>query len=259
MKLSRLKIALGAVVLALSPVTLFAGAGLAGTPHDFTTANPTGNPPVGANSVAVGVCTFCHTPHKAISTQLLWNHTLSTNTTFSWTDATNTMAGTPFATFGPTYKGPTAKCLSCHDGSVAIGDIAWFAESSRTGVDSINATTIGGTDTHSVGFGGSMNGNHPVAMPYPYLQDQNTYNGKQTGAKYARDEWVAEPSAPIRLFNDAGGGDISAGPVATKTGIECSTCHDPHNKASVEDMFLRGKLTGNSKGDGYLCLQCHIK
>ena len=108
-----------------------------------------------------------------------------------------------------------------------------------------------------------MAGNHPVAMPYPYTQAKSSYNGQTTGNGAVLTEWQSDPTslaqANIRLFNDDGSGNISAGPVAGKTGLECSTCHDPHNKAAKDDMFLRGKVTGSAQTDGYLCLQCHIK
>lgn len=263
--MNRTKLKLVLAALALGPALAWAqGAGIAGTDHDFTAAG-TEFP----STVPVGVCTYCHTPHKAINTLLLWNHTLSTNT-FAW-DVSKTTAGTDFPSFaGNTYKGPTAKCLSCHDGSVAVGDVAWFAGAARTGAANLSPTggeagtgKIPSDDKHSVGFGGAMAGNHPVAMPYPYLQARNTYNGNQTGSGAVLGEWQSDPSAlataKIRLFNDSGSGDISAGPVAARTGIECSSCHDPHNKATVDDRFLRGKLTGSTQGDGYLCLQCHIK
>lgn len=256
MKLSRLKIMLGVAVLALSPAISFAapGDGIAGTDHDFATTG-------GANASAtpVGVCTFCHTPHKAQSTLLLWNHTLSSNT-FSW-DVAKTTAGTEFPSIaGGTYKGPTAKCLSCHDGSVAIGDIAWFNDAAYPGGTGMQTTKITGSHQMTTATGG-MAGNHPVAMPYPYNNATSTYNNKTTGTGIVLAEWQADPSSgtKIRMFNDDGTGAISAGPVAAKTGIECSTCHDPHNKAAVDEMFLRGKMTGSSKADGYLCLQCHIK
>lgn len=42
-----------------------------------------------------------------------------------------------------------------------------------------------------------------------------------------------------------------------KTGIECSSCHDPHNKASVDEFFLRGELKGSTSA--YICLKGHIK
>ena len=221
------------------------GTGLAGTAHDFS-----------AKGGGVGVCTFCHTPHRAISTQLLWNHTLST-ATFSW-DVPSTTAGTTYPTFkGDTYGGPTAKCLSCHDGTVAVGDINWWNEGKPVSLDNTKHTwpdafNVGATN----GSTGSMKGNHPVAMPYPYGQLPNTYNGVTTGGGATLNEWQGTPVAPIRMFNDNAGA-ISAGVVAGKTGIECSSCHDPHNKASVDDLFLRGKMAGNNTD--YICLKCHIK
>ncbi len=240
-----LRFVLVLAVIALAPTMAWAftpGAGIAGTPHDFS-----------SKGGGVGLCTFCHTPHKAISTLLLWNHTLSTNT-FKW-DVPATTAGTPFPTFkGDTYKGPTVKCLSCHDGSVAVGDIAWWLEGKPAVLDN---TKHGAGDPANVGLGGNMAGNHPVAMPYPYQNVANTYNGSKTGSGAELTEWQATPLANIRMFNDDGAGNITAGAVAGKTGIECSSCHDPHNKAAVDDLFLRGELKGTTTA--YICLKCHIK
>jgi len=235
------------------------GSGIQGTSHDFLAedAAVVGGDTAAMTTEPIGLCTFCHTPHKAISTELLWNHTLSTNS-FSW-DVPATTAGTQFPTFtGDTYKGATAKCLSCHDGSVAIGDIAWFMEGKPA--TPLNPMQHGATEAVNVGFGGNMAGNHPVAMPYPYLNVPNNYNGTTNGAMLATADWQADPTANnIRLFNDDGTGNITAGPVAGKTGIECSSCHDPHNRASVDDLFLRGKLVGSTQASGYICLQCHVK
>jgi hypothetical protein len=264
---NRLRIVLTLAGLAmLMPAVVFAatvvpGAGIAGTVHDFS------GRPVPGETFTTGLCTFCHTPHRALQTSLLWNHTLSA-ATYSWTDATSTIAGTKFPTIeGLTYKGPTAKCLSCHDGSVAIGDVAWFGEKPRTGADALDTTKHTFDPTGGVNVGatggvlGSMNGNHPVAMPYPFQRVQNTYNGQQTGGAFTPAEWQTIPFSPIRVFNDDGAGNITAGAVALKTGIECSSCHDPHNRAAVDDLFLRGTIGGNTAGAGttYICLKCHIK
>jgi len=222
---------------------------------------------------SIGLCTFCHTPHKAYSTQLLWNHTLSKQT-FSW-DVAQTTAGTNFASFGgQTYNGPSAKCLSCHDGTVAIGDVAWFAEVGPGGgqgagsaiyytgtmkqlspTDKLIGPSYGPTGTL---LGGTLSGNHPVAMPYPYNNAANTYNGIGGGSNLVLNEWQATP-VNVKLYHDAGGGSIVGGAVAGSTGIECSSCHDPHNKATLDAYFLRGKLSGNTQASGYICLQCHIK
>ena len=126
-------VAIGAS-LATIPVTALGapGGGIAGSAHDFTNRA----------DIAVGACTFCHTPHKAQSTTLLWNHTFSDNT-FSWSDTTRTQSGTVLPTFTKTWNGPTPKCLSCHDGSVAVGDLAWFDGQPRHGNDNIWSETHG--------------------------------------------------------------------------------------------------------------------
>lgn len=246
-----LKGSLISLFLILVPALAWAlpGDGIANTDHDFYT----GIAPEFAPNTLIGVCTYCHTPHKAISTLLLWNHTLSANN-FQW-DVPTTTGGTTFPTIATTYNGPTVKCLSCHDGSVAVGDIAWFDAKAYPGGVGMDTTKM--PLDHQVGTGGAMAGNHPVAMPYPYNNVANTYNGVKTGTSVTLLEWQADPSAlNIRLFNDNAGA-ITGGAVATKTGIECSSCHDPHNKASTGDMFLRGTLNGNTTA--YICLKCHIK
>lgn len=232
-----------------------AAGGLQGTVHDFTQATggtPNTNPP--ADIGDVGLCTYCHTPHHAYSTTLLWNHTLSSSN-FSW-DETSTTAGTTFPTInGQTYKGATAKCLSCHDGTVAIGDVAWFAEGKPAILDPMQHAA---PEPANIANGADLSGNHPVAMPYPYQNQASTYNGVTTGSGATLSEFVADPTANgIRLFNDDGSGNITAGPVLAKTGIECSSCHDPHNKQTADDLFLRGTLAGSDSN--YLCLKCHNK
>ncbi len=252
------KFLLALVLIALAPTLAWGqapGTGIQGTGHDFSNKSVTGG---NGETFTTGLCTFCHTPHRALSTLLLWNHTLS-QATYSW-DAPTTTAGTKFPTFkGDTYKGPTAKCLSCHDGSVAIGDVAWFGEGKPAApLDNTKHTwpdvfNIGATD----GILGNMAGNHPVAMPYPFNNAKNTYNGVTTGDAAILTEWQATPLPNIRIFNDDGSGNITAGAVTAKTGIECSSCHDPHNKQSVDDLFLRGTIGGSDTN--YICLKCHIK
>ena len=65
----------------------------------------------------------------------------------------------------------------------------------------------------------------------------------------------------IRLFNDDGAGNMVAGVIPGKTGIECSSCHDVHNGARAKDvMLLTGMLSGADRSQGgYICTQCHLK
>ncbi len=247
MRVLKLAFLLVTVMLLLPAIASAApGTGLLGTAHDFS-SGPTG----------IGLCTFCHTPHKALSTLLLWNHTLSTNT-FTWAPVTETSGGTTFPTFkGDTYTGVSAKCLSCHDGSVAIGDVVLFREAwTGNGTGKVlDPSKHGSGDIFNVGFGGNMTGNHPVAMPYPFNNAKSTYNGVTTGARVALTEWQKDPTTfDIRLFN---GKDVAA-PATGDAGMECSSCHDPHNGATVkDDLFVRGFLGGTDTT--YICLKCHIK
>ncbi len=248
-----------AISLALaSPAAVMAASGAAGglasTDHDFSSSG------FGTNLQTIGLCTYCHTPHSAITQSLLWNHTLSANT-FSWAAGEKTAAGTVYPSMAPAYKGPTTKCLSCHDGSVAVGDVAMYRDTAMIGGAANNLTKI--TGNHQIASaGGSMTGNHPVGMPYPYQQLSNTYNATASGANTVLTEFQSNPTtlggSNIKLYNDTGT-VISGGPAVGTTGMECSTCHDPHNKATQDDYFLRGKIDGNTQAGGYICLQCHIK
>jgi len=170
------------------------------------------------------------------------------------------------------------KCLSCHDGSVAIGDIALFAETPRTGTGALNTTQLsnpalgaaGSTLEFQIaganGTAGSMNGNHPVGVPYP--TSGGAYNGIVTGTGINVSEWLTNPvqvnnaTSNIRLFTQDTTGVHAIAPgttVPANVGVECSSCHDPHNKQATDDFFLRGHLAGNTTADGYICLQCHQK
>jgi predicted CXXCH cytochrome family protein len=229
------------------------GTGIPATTHDFSGVSIAG---VGGRPAAdTGTCTFCHTPHKASSQALLWNQAANTPAAYTWTNPATT-GSTDYATItSATNTGPSVKCLSCHDGSAGVGDIGWFNAQDP-------ATTLpapGMTADFTIGPGGDMDGNHPTSMPFPLAGAANTYNGTTNGAAAAASDWIADPEAlGIRLFNDSTGTGtgISAGAVAGTTGIECSSCHDPHNGGSVEDVFfLRGDLGGNAAT--YICAKCH--
>jgi hypothetical protein len=269
----------------MASVAYTPGVGIAGTPHDWSgvsatkllqwvdgkgnvTTYNTGRPYVdpatgkqGVTTVTIGQCTKCHTPHQARSVNLAWNHTLQA-IDYRW-DAPATTAGTPYPTFrGDSYKGPSTKCLSCHDGLLASTDGMWFNRATTVGVRYVS---LPGTlnDGHAVADGPNMSQTHPVAMPYPLNGRPSTYNFVRNGAQIAGTEWVADPMASnnLRLYSDDGTGNIITGVVPGKTGIECSSCHDVHNGSGVTgSLLLLGKLSGNDRGPGgYLCTQCHLK
>jgi hypothetical protein len=242
-----------AVVPASALATTPVGAGIYGTAHDFS-----GTGFLTPISAVVGLCTICHTPHKAFSTSLLWNQKLTT-ATFNW-GTTQTTGGTNLP--NSAHLGPSTKCLSCHDGTVAVGDVALFNKA--TGLAAGAAVTkIGKGSPISIGYKGDMTGIHPIAVPYPLNTAPSTYNGMSTGGMVTLNDFVANPHAPatksVKLYSDNGSGDITVGPTAGAAGIECTSCHDPHNKQVQDIFFLRGKINGSDVAGGYICVQCHIK
>jgi len=244
------------------------GSGLTSTLHDFTLLNGTAT---GDNTTTVGQCTFCHTPHGALSTNLLWNHALSSES-YSW-DVPQTTAGTNYPTFSDkTWTGPTAKCLSCHDGTVAIGSVNWFSGKAQVlNTSLVTAPYI----PQGLNSSGVFTGVHPTAMPYPWNGKPSTYNGVTTGSNFIPSQWASPTTGNVRIwmeqtastttglpsvimgYNPAASVPAAAAGLQGAAGIECSSCHDPHNKLSVDNYFLVGAMTGY--GSGYLCTMCHIK
>ncbi len=250
------------------------GSGFNGSYHDFVNgpgANSHGTVNLNGTNTTVGQCTLCHTPHKALQTALLWNHHLSNNSQFSWEANATTMAGTPYAVIANSWTGPTAKCLSCHDGSVSPSTINWFeGQTPIPGVNNEVCTTTNGVTTCTsptgppsyiiVGYGGSMMSTHPVAMPYPCNGSPSNYNGVTTGSQIVGAEWISSPALPIRLYQEVGGAVSRALPGSCTTGvagIECSSCHDPHNRENIDMDLLRGYISGG--GANYICNECHNK
>jgi predicted CXXCH cytochrome family protein len=201
------------------------------TKHDFS--NQISNP----WNTAGYKCQICHTPHYATTVgRLLWNHRLSA-AAYSW-NPTTTAGGTTLPTNFPAWDGPSKFCLSCHDGTVGVGDLYVNGYGSSCVVsDCLSGFYQMGPD---------MTGNHPVGIPYPFQNASSTYNGIATGAVVDTGTYVAEPTG-VRLYND-NGGRVGSGAFPGKTGVECGSCHDPHNNANTR--FLRDAKTT-------ICQRCH--
>lgn len=240
--------ALGVLVAATG-----ASADITTTKHNFQLQTNAVHAAAGATED--GLCVFCHTPHKGASSLLLWNHKFSANN-YSWADVTGgkTTGGTSYPTNLRTWTGSTAKCLSCHDGTVSVGAIYWSNASANPVV------SIAGADAKLTGeinnpayiipdaaTGADLSGNHPVGVPYSYGGVVSTYNGISTGPDVRLAQWVTAPTG-VKIFGAGGGG----APVAGAAGIECASCHDPHGTANT--FFLRVTKSGSQ-----LCLSCHIK
>ena len=243
--MKQIGIAVAGSVAALLPLAM-AFAAITNSKHDLSSGSTAAVKSTGTDQI----CVFCHTPHKAQSTQVLWNHSASLNSAFSWGGVTQTSGGTTLPT---TLSTRSLRCLSCHDGSVALGDVTNFGGAatnlpvSGTGVDSNGKLTDA---YYVVGGAGNMGGNHPVGIPYP--GQSGTYNGINTtvtsggGTGYvAAAAITGSGTTTVKLFADA--------TTPSVVGVECGSCHDVHNSQSLPSLLWK------SNAASALCLSCHQK
>lgn len=272
------------VVAALLAVPAAAGAqttGIRNSAHDLSNSSGTTtlkNQDADHNQI----CIYCHTPHKAQSTQLLWNHAQTAIVSYSWGNdldgvaMTKSTAGT---TLPATLRSGSKRCLGCHDGTVAIGDMSNIGGGFAGVMDGF-ANVAGETDAdgklinaaYLIGGGGNLGGNHPISIPYagetgyagldsavPAAQVGpgvlGGYYNVVTGAACTSATGVCT-SAPATDGRD--GAAVNLVPnvpgATTNVGIECSSCHEPHNKYGFP-AFTRVDIE-NASG---LCRSCHNK
>jgi hypothetical protein len=266
------------VAAVATPAVAFAQVGIRNSDHDLS--NTSLAPLHNANAAENQICNYCHTPHRAQSTQFLWNHTPTLNTSWTWGNdldgnpLTATTAGTPLPT---TLRSGSKRCLACHDGSVAIGDVSNAGDGAAgiiPGLESIagftDATGKLIDTSHMMGAGGNMGGNHPVSIPYAGQTGYNSLDsavpasslGGAVGGYY--DVTTAGCVSPTGLCTTAPATDgrngaainlipnVSGG--TTNVGVECTSCHEPHGKFGY-GWFTRVDVE-NASG---LCRSCHNK
>ena len=174
-----------AVVL-LSPAQ--SPAAIATTKHNLSVSGPGG---VKAASES-RICIFCHAPHNATPDTPLWNRRNPGATYVPYTSSTTQSSpGQP--------TGASLMCLSCHDGTIALGEVLNRAKT---------ITMAGGETTIPSGpgrLGTDLSDDHPISFAY------------SAALASARGELV-QPSAltgPVKL--DSSGQ------------LQCTACHDAHD------------------------------
>ncbi len=169
------------------------------------------------------VCKFCHIPHHASPSVPLWDHTMSSVSYSQY--ASSTM----LSTFQTQYPNSSSKlCLSCHDGTIAIGAV--------------------GTGTIPVSGGSLLDPDQSLSA------SASSNIGGSTGANLSNDHPIAIvfDHAKQNQFNCSGCHNVHA--KVTTDDIRCTTCHDPH-KEDI-DPTTKKFLKMNNAGSA-LCLMCH--
>lgn len=219
MKNSRIGKSRGRRAVGLSGTGWMAGVCLAASlVHAETIVNSKHNLSVsGPGTVRAGkesqVCIFCHTPHNATTEAPLWNR-YGSGATYTPYISTTTKAliGQP--------TGSSKLCLSCHDGTVALGKVRSRVEEIafiKGNVRMPRGRSMIGTD---------LSDDHPISFRF----DNDL--AKRNGSLYSPDTLIDS----VHLDE--------------QQEVQCTSCHDAH-----DDKF--GKFLVKDNSGSALCITCH--
>lgn len=159
------------------------------------------------------VCIFCHAPHRAGTERPLWNHRMSSATYVPYqSPSMDATVGQP--------TGASKLCLSCHDGTVAIG----MVNSRPQPIPMEGDVTYMPSGPNNLGT--DLSQHHPVSFTYD-------------AALAAKDGHLRDPSSltqEVRLDHN--------------NQMQCTACHDPH-----DDQY--GKFLVLPSSGTELCTACH--
>ena len=164
-------------------------------------------------------CTFCHAPHSGLGgVTPLWAQTLSQASYSPYTSTTYHETGGTKPPLGVT----SSLCLSCHDGTVAVGQSSPYGKIQMTG-----------NFAQGDSFGTDLTSSHPFSLILPLKDAPDLVASLVTQGR------TADPLQKVKLING---------------NIECTSCHDPH--VQNNDRIAQGFLVRDSSS-GQMCLACH--
>lgn len=160
-------------------------------------------------------CVFCHAPHNASPSAPLWNRSNPGSTYTPYTSSTSlTHAGQP--------TGASLTCLSCHDGTIALGDVL----SRTTRIAMTGATTLPAGNSN---LGTDLSDDHPVSIAYT-----------SSLAAASGGELVDPATLTGKVKLDSTGQ------------LQCTSCHDAHDDSNSKFLVMPNTASA-------LCQTCHTK
>jgi predicted CXXCH cytochrome family protein len=220
-------------------------------------------------------CFFCHVPHSGVQNpnNTLWSQTLSTQTYTPYSSTTMHNTGQQ-----PLLGGDSSLCLSCHDGTVAVGQTQPFGQVTMDAPDLMPSLTtthttadplkqvklisndvectschnphVQSTDQISKNFlvRDSSSGQLCLACHEPNPRTVNGHNNPLSG-------WSGS------IHATAGNAIANAPVLGSYTNVAqnaCLSCHMPHNSAAGARL-LRGPVPAvpNTDTSTQNCMTCH--
>lgn len=199
------------------------------------------------------VCIFCHAPHNADSSQApLWNHE-DTSSSFGMASSLYLAPGDSY--MDTTIGGISKKCLSCHDGTVAVGAVNGTAISVKgpgnpTGSPDYKLSASNNSGNYTPYLGTNLSSGHIISFTYTdaLVTDLNG------ATKYNQAAFVSFPDSDSTRWTM----------LDRNRKMQCHTCHDPHNdwcndssKRVGNDPLWRLACGGAGVGNGSVCEKCH--
>ncbi len=244
---------------------------VANTRHNFSAAVTPNLPPGESRNVrAVSeqqICVFCHTPHggqlQASVPTPIWNRSLSAASYVPYS------SGSIDATDINQPGGVSKLCLSCHDGTLAIGAVNVLngaftdknpstADITMSGTDGLGHMPAGAgvTTGFTRNLGTDLTNDHPISFTF----DSNLAS---------RDGELRDPAQVSHLGNRVPGKAAPLVPLDNNQ-VQCSSCHDPHIRdqdPTQNIKFLRlnrfqkqAPVAGAfNETTNIICLACHDK
>jgi hypothetical protein len=221
----------GRLLLSVAVIVMFAfplgaqHAGVTSTLHNLSVSGPGEI----KSQTETEVCKFCHIPHSAVVPQPLWGHTLSRVEQYQ---VPQIRRGRDTLEPAPQPDGTSRLCLSCHDGTIALGKIA----GERKTVPMIGNKRLAPGRNGFIGT--DLSGSHPISFEVPDGDPKRADTGNDMGLKPRS---AIESVSEVRLDQDGK--------------MQCTTCHDAH----ADKYYKPGKVPHFwvKPTVAEVCLTCH--